>query len=147
MARANSTYDHRVPLKTRVVVYVERADGLLVFDHRDHPEAGTQVPAGGVHDGEDLVEAVIREVLEETGVQLDAEPIALGTHEHRDGLGAPSISHFFRVNSPDGLPRSWRHVVSGDGGDAQLAFDCRFDPAPELWPVQSIFRSVDPPSP
>ncbi len=31
-------------LRKRVVVYVEREDGLLVFDHRDHPEAGTQVP-------------------------------------------------------------------------------------------------------
>jgi len=39
-----------------VVVYVTRVvDGLvqvLVFDHRDVPEAGTQVPAGGVHAGE-----------------------------------------------------------------------------------------------
>jgi hypothetical protein len=35
-------------LRKRVVVYVERDDGLLVFDHRAHPEAGAQVPAGGV---------------------------------------------------------------------------------------------------
>jgi len=131
-----------VSLRERVVVYVERSDGLLVFDHQDHPEAGTQVPAGGVHQGEDLIEAVIREVREETGVGLDAEPTLLGRHEHLDGLGQPALSHFFRVDAPDGLPRAWQHVVTGDGEDAGLVFDCRFDPAPELWPVQSAFRSV-----
>ncbi|MFG2125985.1 NUDIX domain-containing protein [Streptomyces sp. NPDC048710] len=41
---------------------------LLVFDHRDHPEAGTQVPAGGVDPGELLTDAVLREITEETGV-------------------------------------------------------------------------------
>lgn len=123
-----------------MVVHVEREDGLLVFDHRDHPEAGTQVPAGGVRDGEDLIEAAIREVHEETGVRLTAQPTYLGAHEHLDGLGQAAVSRFFRVTAPEGLPRAWEHVVSGDGEDAGLVFDCRFDPAPELWPVQSVFR-------
>jgi 8-oxo-dGTP pyrophosphatase MutT (NUDIX family) len=131
-------------LRERVVVYVERADGLLVFDHRDDPEAGTQVPAGGIDPGEELVEAVRREVLEETGVRLDAEPAALGTLEHPDGLGTPSRSHFFRVDAPAGLPQSWQHVVSGDGGDAALVFDCRFDPAPSLAPEQAVYRPTTP---
>ena len=127
-------------LRKRVVVYVEREDGVLVFDHRDDPEAGTQVPAGGVEPDEALIEAAIREVHEETGVGLDTEPMFLGTHEHLDGLGQPALSHFFRVDAPHGLPRCWQHVVSGDGEDAALVFECRFDPAPELWPVQSVFR-------
>ena len=137
-----AAYDHQMPLRKRVVVYVEREDGLLVFDHRDHPEAGTQVPAGGVHRDEGLIEAAIREVHEETGVRLDAEPTLLGTHEHLDGLGQPALSHFFRADAPERLPRVWQHIVSGDGEDAALVFDCRFDPSPELWPVQSVFRSV-----
>jgi ADP-ribose pyrophosphatase YjhB (NUDIX family) len=128
--------------RDRVVIYVEREDGLLVFDHRDHPDAGTQVPAGGVDAGETLVEAVIREVREETGVRLIAAPTLLGTHEHLDGLGQPALSHFFRVEAPAGLPPAWEHVVVGDGDDAGLVFDCRFERAPELWPVQSVFRSV-----
>ncbi len=125
-----------------MVVYVERADGLLVFDHRDHPEAGTQVPAGGVQQDEDLLDAVIREVHEETGVRLDAHPTLLGNHQHLDGLGQPALSHFFRVGAPDGLPRAWQHVVTGDGDDTGLVFDCRFDSAPKLWPVQLVFRSI-----
>ena len=123
-----------------MLVYVEREDGLLVFDHRDHREAGTQVPAGGVRPGEDLIAAVRREVREETGVELTGEPTLLGTHEHLDGLGRPAETHVFRVDAPDGLASAWEHVVGGDGGDVGLVFECRFDPAPKLWPVQSVFR-------
>ena len=129
-------------VRHRVVVYVEREDGLLVFDHRDHPEAGTQVPAGGVEVGESVGAAAIREVREETGVRLDEPPMLLGTHEHLDGLGQPALSYFFRAPAPAGLPQAWEHAVSGDGEDATLVFDCRFDPTPELWPVQSVFLSV-----
>lgn len=120
---------------------MERDDGLLVFEHRDHPEAGTQVPAGGVEHDEKLIDAAIREVREEMGVCIDAELTLLGTHEHLDGLGRPALSYFFRVPAPHGLPESWQHVVSGDGEDAALVFDCRFDPAPNLWPVQAVFRA------
>jgi 8-oxo-dGTP pyrophosphatase MutT (NUDIX family) len=89
-----------------------------------------------------LVEAAIREVHEETGVRLAAEPVLLGAREHLDGLGEPALSHFFRVDAPDGLAGAWQHVVSGDGGDAGLVFECRFESTPKLWPVQTVFRSV-----
>jgi hypothetical protein len=79
-------------------------------------------------------------VNEETGVELQTEPAFLGTHEHLDGLGHPALSHFFRVDAPGGLPASWEHVVAGHGSDAGLVFLCRFDPAPELWPVQAVYR-------
>lgn len=130
-----------MPPRQRVLVYVEREDGLLVFDHHDYPEAGTQVPAGGVHAGEDLTEAARREVLEETGVDIDDEVTLLGEYEHVDGLGEPALTHFFRTDAPEGLPQTWRHTVVGNGGDAGLVLDCRFDPAPKLWPVQAVFLS------
>jgi 8-oxo-dGTP pyrophosphatase MutT (NUDIX family) len=133
-----------VELRQRVVVYVERDHHLLVFDHQDHPDAGTQVPAGGVEHGEDISDAAVREVAEETGVRLRSRPTLLGTHDHLDGLGRRARSHFFRVDAPPGLPDSWEHRVTGHGDDAELVFLCRFDPAPTLWPVQAVFRS--PPS-
>lgn len=128
-------------MRKRVLVYVERADGLLVFEHRDHSDAGTQVPAGGVDEGESLIDAARREVLEETGVEIDGELTLLGTHEHLDGLGEPALTHFFRAEAPDGLPRAWQHTVGGAGEDAELVFDCRFDAAPKLWAVQAVFRA------
>jgi 8-oxo-dGTP pyrophosphatase MutT (NUDIX family) len=131
-----------MPSRQRVVVYVERDDTLLVFEHRDYPEAGIQVPAGGVEPGEDLIEAAIREVREETGVCLTGDLTLLGTHQHLDGLGRPALSHFFRANAPTSLPTAWQHVVLGDGSDAGMVFECRFDPAPQLWPVQAVFRAT-----
>jgi 8-oxo-dGTP pyrophosphatase MutT (NUDIX family) len=134
------SYDLSVERRQRVVVYVERRGDLLVFEHRDHPEARTQVPAGGVEPDEDVRAAAAREVAEETGVILLAEPMLLGTHDHLDGLGQPATSHFFRVDAPPGLPDQWEHVVSGRGEDADLVFLCRFDTDPALWPVQAVFR-------
>ncbi len=134
-------YDRVMALRQRVVVYVEREGELLVFDHRDHRDAGTQVPAGGVLDGEGLVDAAVREVREETGLELDARPVLLGTHEHLDGLGRGSLSHYFRVDAPHGVPRSWEHVVAGEGDDAGLVFLCRFEPDPTLFAVQAVFRT------
>jgi 8-oxo-dGTP pyrophosphatase MutT (NUDIX family) len=46
---------------------------LLVFQH---PSAGLQLPAGTVEDGEEPAVAVVREVVEETGI-LDAEIVRL----------------------------------------------------------------------
>lgn len=63
----------------------------------------------------------------------------LGTHEHPDGLER-ALTHFFRADARDGLPRSWQHTVRGPGQDTGLVFECRFDPAPELWSVQAEFR-------
>ena len=64
-------------MRPRVAAYVIRrlGDGveLLVFDHEGIPEAGTQVPAGGIRPTESLREAVLREVREESG--LDAVPV------------------------------------------------------------------------
>ena len=127
--------------RQRVVVYVERGRDLLVFEHRDHPGARTQVPAGGVDPEEELQAAAVREVAEETGVALLAEPTLIGTHDHPDGLGRPARSHFFRVDAPPGLPDEWEHVVTGEGDDADLVFLCRFDSNPVLWPVQAVFRA------
>ncbi|MEU9336629.1 NUDIX domain-containing protein [Streptomyces sp. NPDC048290] len=57
--------------RIRVAAYVVRqrvVPELLVFDHVDMPEAGTQVPTGGVRAGEGLEMAVLREVAEESGL-------------------------------------------------------------------------------
>jgi 8-oxo-dGTP pyrophosphatase MutT (NUDIX family) len=123
-----------------VAVYVERGTALLVFDHRDHPEAGTQVPAGGLEPGESLVTGAVREVLEETGLRLTEEPQLLGIHEHLDGLGRPAKTHFLRASAPSDAPDAWEHRVTGDGGDSDLVFLCRFEDEPTLWSVQAIYR-------
>lgn len=103
----------------RVLAYVTRERGgrkeLLVFDHRDHPDAGTQVPAG-------LANAhVVRK---------------FGTFAPRElPHGRAYTNHAFEVEAP-GAPDAWEHVVAGDGDDAGLVFLYRWvplAPTPELW--------------
>jgi 8-oxo-dGTP pyrophosphatase MutT (NUDIX family) len=93
-----------------------------------------------VEPGESVVDAVRREVREETGLDLDSEPALLGTHRHLDGLSRPALSHYFRVPAPAEAPDAWEHVVAGSGEDAGLVFNCRFAQEPRLWPVQAVFR-------
>jgi len=59
-----------MPFKTKLKVFAyiirhknQQAE-LLVFEHRDYPEAGIQVPAGTVEDQEALEAALMREVEE-----------------------------------------------------------------------------------
>jgi 8-oxo-dGTP pyrophosphatase MutT (NUDIX family) len=67
---------HPTP-RVRVAAYVIRHSQsepqLLVFDHIGIPDAGTQIPAGGVRPGETLHDAVLREVAEETGLTDTAD--------------------------------------------------------------------------
>ncbi|MFF0727922.1 NUDIX domain-containing protein [Streptomyces sp. NPDC004134] len=121
---------HTARVRTAAYVIRGRPGGreLLVFDHRDFPEAGTQVPAGGVEGGELLAEAALREIAEETGVA----GVTLGTalavqqspHPH---TGQPQITVYFQAETAE-TRDGWMHtVVSGDE-DRGMAFRCFFVP-------------------
>lgn len=62
-----------------VVVNQEK---LLVFDH---PLAGTQLPAGSVEEGEDVIAAAIREVHEESGLDVVGGDIVATEIEDLEG--------------------------------------------------------------
>ncbi|MFW9854711.1 MAG: NUDIX domain-containing protein [Candidatus Thorarchaeota archaeon] len=53
----------------KVIAYITTKDKLLVLSHPYSPEAGLQVPSGTVNEGELVENAVMREVLEETGLK------------------------------------------------------------------------------
>jgi ADP-ribose pyrophosphatase YjhB (NUDIX family) len=97
---------------------------VLVFDHRDFPDAGTQIPAGTVEEGEALERALWREVHEETGLTADQLSLAgpVASYAHPDWGEAGLVEHFFHltaVNTPD----AWTHVVHGAGEDIGLVFN------------------------
>lgn len=119
-------------IRVRVAAYVVRATPsgreLLVFDHAGLPEAGTQVPAGGVRAAEPLEEAVRREVAEETGLTDVTVRTSLGVSQRpHPGTGAPRVTVFYYATTGDQRGR-WEHLVSGDGGDHGMRFDCFFRP-------------------
>ena len=126
-------------MRQRVLAYVTRErDGrteLLVFDHRDEPEAGTQVPAGRIDDGETLEHGLRRELHEEAGldrVRIVRELPVLGDWAGR----SPYENHAFEVQVEEDTPDSFEHVVHGDGDDAGLVFVYRWvgvDTELDLW--------------
>jgi 8-oxo-dGTP diphosphatase len=129
-------------MRRRVIAYATRErDGrreLFVFDHRDHPEAGTQVPAGRLDPGETLEEGLLRELHEEAGLvraRIVREIAGPGDFD-RMLPGSRYANHVFHLEPLDELPESWEHVVVGDGDDAGLVFSYRWEPVREdllLW--------------
>ncbi|QXJ24069.1 NUDIX domain-containing protein [Actinomadura graeca] len=115
--------------RIRVAAYVIRhraVPELLVFDHVGMPEAGTQIPAGGVHPGERLEHAVLRELAEETGMR-SASVIRQ--------VAAEDTTTYFHLHALPTTPDAWTHTVQGQGDDAGLTFSCRFVPLPLEHPL------------
>jgi 8-oxo-dGTP diphosphatase len=129
-------------MRGRVSAYVTRdRDGrreLLVFEHRDHPEAGTQVPAGRLDPGETLEQGLLRELHEEAGLDRVRVVREIGGPEEyeRHFPGSDYSNHLFHVEAEHELPDRWDHVVLGDGDDAGLVFRYRWEPVRDdllLW--------------
>lgn len=113
-------------LKEKVVVYITNSDKLLVFEHADFPDAGLQVPAGTINQGETPIQAAFRETLEETGLKnieyksyfgeelFDAREIGKEELHHR---------HFFHLECAD-AEESWTHIETDlfDGSGDRIVF-------------------------
>lgn len=112
-------------MKKKVLAFITRKSGnnteLLVFDQRGHPEAGTQIPAGTVEDNEAVETALIREIFEESGLDLLHSGKFLGefhfTYEDKQEL-----RHIFHVSVDIPLKDEWEHTVGGDGIDKGMVF-------------------------
>jgi len=123
------------PARVRTAAYVTRnvpgGRELLVFDHRDYPEAGTQVPAGGVDPGELLADGVLREITEETGVTAVTLGSALAVQQlPHPQTGRPQVTVYFHAETTE-TRDAWTHTVSGSEGDQDhgMVFRCYFIPA------------------
>lgn len=135
-ARALATRDG---LRERVLAYVTRPSAagpeLLVFEHTpEYPDAGIQVPAGGLEAGESPEQAAVRETREEAGLDLKG-PVYLASWLWRRGE-MRQVWHAFHLLAPHSTPGTWPHRVTDGEADAGLTFLCRFAPltAPGLIP-------------
>jgi 8-oxo-dGTP pyrophosphatase MutT (NUDIX family) len=109
----------------KVFAYITHAERLLVFRHLDFPEAGIQVPAGTVKEGEDLAEAVMREAQEETGL-TDLVLVSYLGEYIRDmaDVGRDEVQHrhFYHLRCEAVPPVRWQHAETdpSDGSPAPI---------------------------
>ena len=98
--------------KRKVFAYITQGNDLLVFEHEDAPEAGIQVPAGTLEDGETPEQGVLREAKEETGLEKLSIVRFLG-EQIRDmsDYGKQEIHHryFYQLRSDEKTEKSWQH--------------------------------------
>ena len=124
------------PPKQKVLVYITR-DGpvgveLLVFEHRNIPLAGIQVPAGSVNEGENAILAAKREVIEESGLNINTNPSFVGSYPYyRQDIDEHQIRNVFHIMTAGHDPEVWEHVVQGIGEDKDLIFKFYWIPIDE----------------
>ena len=120
----------------KVVAYITHRRRLLVFAHRDFPDAGIQVPAGTVEPGEAGEVAVLREAREESGLDdlalvrylgeqwLDMTPDARDEVAHR---------RFYHLRCLSGPPEAWLAVEEHpSGGETEpIYFACYWASLPD----------------
>lgn len=107
-----------------------------MFEQAGMPEAGAQIPAGGVRASEALEHAVLREVTEETGlVGLRLRAQLQTENKPHPITGEPRNTTFFVVDTPAHTPDEWMHSVLGQDADVGMIFNCRFVTLPLLQPL------------
>ena len=138
----------------RATAYVTDPKGrLLVFDHLDSPEAGTQVPAGGIHDGETALDAAVRELAEESGIESAVLFRKLGETWYMSKPGnvptglEEQIQHAFHFFLPDPpAAEEWEWDEKSGGDVVERRFVLRWvtfeEAAKLLWPFQAMW--IDP---
>jgi len=127
----------------KVAAYITCDHQLLVFIEPDFPEAGVQVPAGTVGEGESLEDAVLREVCEETGLSNLKIESFLGTRVYDmrpiTGDEVDIHRHYFHLSYSGPMEKTrwqnWEETPSG-GETKPILFELYWvnipDDVPEL---------------
>jgi hypothetical protein len=119
-----------------VLAYVVRGDHLLVVDQPGGPITGPHVPFGPVREQEDIRAAVVRRVLEETGLSTSINGY-LGVAEYdMSNYGSAEVRerHVFQMEAPVSSPTEpWEHrATSGDAPASRLVWFHLDDPELQL---------------
>jgi 8-oxo-dGTP pyrophosphatase MutT (NUDIX family) len=112
----------------KVLAYITRGNELLVFTHRDFPEAGLQIPAGAIKPGESPQDAVLREVYEETGLSEIAVVKFLGRYSYDMNPYKDEIHdrHVFHLKLTAPTSSTWQHEERHAEGEPPITFMCQW---------------------
>jgi 8-oxo-dGTP pyrophosphatase MutT (NUDIX family) len=89
-----------------VCMVVRRPTGDVLLSIKTfYPRGAYRLPTGGIDQDEPILDAVVRETLEETGLTLDATRF-LAALTYRDGPAGPPVFHTFAflLSDPSGAP-------------------------------------------
>ncbi|MDQ0430603.1 8-oxo-dGTP pyrophosphatase MutT (NUDIX family) [Planomicrobium stackebrandtii] len=125
--------------KRKVFAYITRGEEenreLLVFEYKGEPEVGLQVPGGTIEDDELLIDALYREVKEETGLPREVIDFVGKIHkytyypEHQDKAYERNIFHFEYTGDPI---EQFEHTIASQGRDNGLTLLFRWEPIKNL---------------
>ena len=90
---------------TNLCMVYDNAGNILVQDRKDPDWPGLCFPGGHVEPGESFVEAVIREVWEETGLTIE-KPKLCGTKQFETKNGERYVVFFYKTDRYSGQLRS-----------------------------------------
>ena len=114
----------------KVTAYITCSGNILVFRHVDYPEAGIQVPSGTAEDGEDLTEAVLREAVEETGLEDLRLISCLGKSSYifdpPEEEAVRIQRYYYHLSWPGPIQeRVWQHweETPSEGDDERILFE------------------------
>lgn len=134
----------------KAFAYITNAGRLLVFRQPQSPEAGIQVPAGTIEEGESPEAGVMREAYEETGLEGLRLVAFLGERirDVRD-FGVDEIHHryFYHLEYEGDSPELWQHfeISPCDGREEPIEFELFWaafpDQIPELIADHDAFFS------
>ena len=96
----------------RAYAYVTHGRRLLLFTHPRSPEAGIQVPAGTIQEGENPADAALREAREETGLASLrlVRFLAQDTRDMRDcGTDELQYRWFYHIACDENPAEHWSH--------------------------------------
>lgn len=110
----------------RAYAYITHGRRLLLFTHPLSPEAGIQVPAGSVEEGEDPGDAALREAHEEAGLSglKMVRFLAQDTRDMRD-CGTEELQYrwFYHLRCEETPPETWSHGEFAEDGTVIFPFD------------------------
>ncbi|WP_252504238.1 NUDIX domain-containing protein [Sporosarcina sp. Marseille-Q4943] len=127
-------------IKRKVLAYITKDDHagrkILVFEQEGNPEAGLQVPGGTIEEDELLIDALYREIEEETGIRRDqlqlngkVDKKNYFPENRKNVIHERNVFHLTYIGEDE---HEWDTCVKSTGKDNGMIFHCRWMPVNDL---------------